>query len=276
MGATMSGRLGAVNAVDTVKMWQVSEKSTPAEYKASNTDGGTGRAEGNTDWSGSFQLYGHTPPVWPGDAFAFAGSIDGAVGCSGYAIVDSFDLVIDVEGAKIDSETINFSGNGALTKGVQVVTDVVVPNPPSGFYGGVSLADAVGGTFAPVSDVRQITLRVQAQNPAYVDSSTSGQTMRKPGNIDCTASFGVYLLDDFTNIFAVNTLKVIQIAVTASTYWEIAWVIFHEASGIEANMEAVNIVSATNNASWTGFSAGVKGYIKDPAGIYRWGAAPTP
>ena len=123
---TFSGMKGAVangtSVLSAVGEWSVSLKAENQAVVDSSTAGGTVRVGGNTDWSGRYQANG-LPAVHAGDSFAFIGSIDGAEGVSGTAIVDSVKIDWDIAGGKVVRHAVTFSANGPLAEGPAVAIE---------------------------------------------------------------------------------------------------------------------------------------------------------
>jgi hypothetical protein len=251
----ISGFGGAVNGAESVRNWSITETADTQAVVASNTKGGTTRGPGNTDWSGSYSAYGHTPDVMPGEVFTFAGNMNNGKGATGTAIVDEVSLTINIETGAIIEHSVNFSANGALTFGTVAATDASVPCPPTSIGCKVQLATPAGSpSFADLEDVRTVTLTLTRANAAYVNSETSGGTRRTKGNLDFTLAITVHT-DDANDLPDVNLVRSVRIFVNATEYWELNWVRFSEISGVEVDIEGAGIVGATLNASMQGFTS---------------------
>lgn len=250
----INGIAAAVNGANTVRKWSISTKADVQAYVASNTHGATGRLPGNEDWSGSFTGYGHTPPVMPGSALSFLGSIDGANGCSGTAIVDQVEVSIDIEGGKPVDWTCTFSGNGPLTFGAANVADATEPDPPSSIGCKVQLGTlAANAVYTELAEVRTVKLTIKSDNKAYVSSSTAGQTKRIKGNLDWSMAISVYT-DSLATLIARNTINAFRVFVDSTEYWELLWGIFGEVSGIDLDREGAGNLGAQYNVSMAGFA----------------------
>jgi len=276
--SVLSGKLGAVNAVDTVRSWRISTSAALQAFIASNTNGMSGQAEGNVDWVGQYAAYGHTPLKMPGDTFTFTGSCDGAKGCFGPAIVDSAEVVIDIETGAVIAHTVNFSGTGALTLGAAVVADSEVPAIFSSIQRKVEMSAIAGAVaYTELAHIRTVTLRFSAANTAYVDSSTSGHVSREAGNLTVGLSLSVYEASgDLANLAAVlpNTWKKVRVYVTATEYWEFNACVFENATDFVIDREAATICGFTIGARFSGiYNDGtglVIGSIVDPAESQWW------
>lgn len=262
-----SGTGGAVNGANTVRAWNITETSEIKEYRASNTVGGTGRKATIRDWSGSFTFYGATPSVMPGETFTFSGfpGSGSTNGVTGPAIVDSIEISWNQEDGSILEGTVNFSGNGAMSKATVSVTDSSVPNPPCS----TSLVLNWGGS--EFADVRSMSLTITANNKEYASSSTGGWKKRKAGSIDANGSFSFYH-DDITAIPDAGDTEILKLYTTDSAFWEIKWAQVAD-DGVEVDIEGDELNGGSVNWNLNGFEGGVAGYIKKPDTNTFWPAA---
>lgn len=259
--STRSGRLGVVDGISTVLNWKTSEKSDNQAYTASNTQGGTGRLPGNTDWNGSFDFLGHTPPVIPGNTFSFVG-YDGNQTASGTGIVDAAGITIDVEGGKIIQGSLSFSANGPLVLGAGSATDVTIPDPPSAI-GCKALWNA-----AELLDIAKMVLNLKATNPSYNSSTTGGATARRQGNFDFDGTIDLKI-NTLAGLPTKGDIQILKLYVGASTFWELKWAIIDEvATSVDVNTQAIN--AATIRFSKAGFKSGAVGYVKTPSVTTIW------
>jgi hypothetical protein len=273
----VSGIGGAVNGHSCVRNWSINYTSELAAYAASNTAGAQNNLLGNTDWSGSFGAYGHTPAVMPGEALSFTGSIDGTKGAAGTAIVDSVEITCDIEGGKPIEYTVNFSANGALTLGAAVAADSDLTTPPTSVGCKVATGTVIAvPVWSDMEDVRNWKLTISAVNSAYVSSSTSGGKRRKKGTLNLTFAIGVYSAD-FSALPAPNAIAAFRFYVAAASYWEVLWGIYADASGLQVDREGGGLVGATLNGrlrtqTLVG-STDTRGAIKKPGGTTWWPGA---
>lgn len=282
-----SGILAAINGISTARSWQVTHRSDTKPFVASNTKGGPGRLDGNKDWSGSFTAYGHTPSLVPGESFTFLGSIDGAKGVSGTALVDSITLTVDVEGGSIIGYSVAFSGDDELTLDADaVVEDTAAPDAYSSVERAVMVCvpgeeETEPTEWDAIANVRTATITLTAGNKNYVSSSTGGWNKRLPGNFDATLAIAIYEAD-MGAIIEPNTHYAVRVYVTAALYWEFRWMLFGEASNIDVNREDPGIVNYTANAAFSGWEVindevygdqWTEGEVLDPADDTVWPAA---
>lgn len=263
------------------RKWSVSTKNDLQGYSASNTAGGMGRLAGNDDFSGSYDAYGHTPAVKPGDMFTFHGSMDGVDGVSGPCIVDSVTINWDIEGGKPISHSVDFSANGALTLGAEAaVADASVPNPPTSI--GTLLKFITVETASPatvtLADLRTMALKISRANPEYRSSSTSGHTKRVAGVFDCELSCSFYIGDpDFSDIPTIGTIFQIKAYVDATTFWDIKWMRLASQDGLDVDREGGGVVGASLAFMLAGYAnvgaapgTPTAGYVKSPAVATWW------
>lgn len=265
--SVISGISGLVNGADTIRNWKVTTTAAIQKFVASNTKSMTGVLQGNKDWSGQYAAYGHSPSSMPGAALSFVGSINGSKGIAGSALVDSVEIVIDIESGAIIAHTVNFSGNGALTIGAAVATDEVLPNCFSSIGCKVQTASyAAEPSYAELTHVKTITLRFAAANPSYVDSGTGGLVKRESGNLSGSISIGLHGdTVDLTNIAAVlpNTEKFVKVFVNATDFWLLQAIRFEGLTDLVVDRETAAIIGATLNGSFSGYYAGALGAITE-------------
>ncbi|MFG0247839.1 MAG: hypothetical protein ACF8OB_03045 [Phycisphaeraceae bacterium JB051] len=266
--ATFTGMGGTVDGAHTVRTWNITETEENKPYSASNTQGGTGQLGGIKDWSGSHTAYGHTPSHMPGESFTFVG-FDGSKKYTGTAIVSQIEAQVNQESGDIIGLTVQFAGNGALTKTTGTLTDSVAPNPPSSIALKVELAEE--STFAELLDVRSWTLTIACELKEYSSSSSGGWKKRHPGNITASGSIEFYDQDTHTAPDAGDVRK-LKLYVTDTLFWLIHWGRFGEGS-YETNMEGADVVSGSANWNWSGFEGGVAGVITKPGDTAFWPAA---
>lgn len=277
--AVLTGIAGAVEKattdIDAVAEWSINHTADLQSFVASNTKQGTVVLDGNTDWTGSYRAYGHTPSIMPGDEFVFHGSIDGTNGATGSAIGDSVTITCDIEAAAPLVHTVAFSAHSsALTLGASAAADATTPAGLSSIGCDVQTGTAVGTpVYTAITDVRSWELTIQRANVSYVSSDTAAQVYRLAGNISGTISVSVYE-DDWADLPAVNAHSYIRLYVSATEYWDIGFVKWGEATDLTVDREGAGMIGATLNGQWTGYelvdAAFAEGYIKTPAVVTWW------
>jgi len=270
----ISGRAGAVNGVSTMRTWTISTSADVQAAVASNTKHGTVVIDGNTDWSGNYTAYGHTPAKLPGETFAGTFSLDETNGLAGSAIVDSVTIVVDIFAGAIIQHTVNFSGNGAVTRGAAAATDVTIPDPPTSIGCKLEIGTMVGtAVWTAVTDVRTMTLVLTSSNQAYVSSDTAGATKRLEGNLSGTFAATVYT-DDPSDLPEENDVYRVRMYVTPTLFWLLEFVEFAGQADLGADVEGATIVGANLTGQWTGYASvsavATEGSIKTPAVATVW------
>ncbi len=273
----ISGVGGAVDGIATVRKWSVNPEADIQAYVASNTKGATGQVAGNTDWSGSYDSYGHTPTRMPGEVFSFQGDVSSGLGVRGECIVDDVEISDSIEDGTIIQHVVNFSGNAPLQRGSFPASDVSLPNPPTSIATKVTIAvpngDPDTAIFAPLEDTRGWTLRLATDNQGYVSSETVGGMKRLKGNLSGEVTIPIFT-DDFSEPPPENQVRYVRLYVTPTLYWELIAVMFSGNSGPEVDIEAGAIVGVELNGAHTSHhtinSAGVEGRILKPGLSPYW------
>lgn len=279
-----TGKYGAINGMSTVRQWSISDTGETKSYVASNTRGGTGRKRGNYDWSGNANCYGGLPAVLPGETLDFEGYTapesgeeggDGAV-YSGDAICDQVVITWNWTAADLLSHTVNFSGDGALANAVTAaILDETFPDAPSiieypMFYGEI---DAASGAFVELEEVQTATLTITTANQSYVNSSTDGNTKRKPGNVDWTLAVVLHNDAGVHLPFTKGESYGFHLPVPDATQpWVLHWGILREITGITIDRESGAMISCTCNFEMNGFDDENEevGVIETPDGAQYW------
>lgn len=274
----ISGIGGAVDGIDGVRKWSINSEADLQAAIASNTKGATMQVAGNTDWSGSYDAFGHTPTRMPGEIFSFQGDMANALGVRGSCIVDDVEITDSIEDGTIIEHVVNFSGNAPLLRGAFPASDVSLPNPPTSIGTKVTLAVPISGnpnsaSWFEIADVRGWTLRLSCDNQAYVSTTTAGGNKRVKGNLSGEITIPIFTAD-FSNPPAENDVRFVRLYVNATQYWQIASVMFGGVSGPEVDIEAGSIVAVDLNAMISSHhviaSAGVEGSILKPDSSPYW------
>lgn len=271
-----SGKFGVVNGQSAVRNWQINNTSTPAKYVASNTKGAPGRNPGPKDWTGSFSAYGGEPAVLPGEKFSFVGYTAptdkalGGVGITyeGTAVVDSVVVNWNWESGENVNYVVNFSGDGALTRGTGSHTD----DSEVEVHGTTGLAVALDGDAAIC--VATATLTLNASNSAYVNSCTSGWNGRESGVLDAMLSLTIHARDleaidsgaDIGDYFA------LRLYVNDADYWLLKWMQLKDQTGLTVDIETGAVISYTAAFEFSAFEAGggTPGQLLLPSGAALW------
>lgn len=279
----ISGILGAVNGIHTVRNWKVSTNASLQGGVASNTKNMRAVVDGNKDWNGSFAAYGHTPSVMPGEAIAFVGSIDGAKGVTGNAIIDSVEVAIDIEGGAPIANAVTFSGNGAIALGVAAVAaDTTTPAifPSVGRKVEIATPASPTPSYAELANVRTVTLRFAAANTSYADSATAGLVKRFKGPLSGSISMSVHgtaVELSNLNLILPNTDKFVKIYVTATEYWLLQVIKFESISDVVVDRETGAIVGASIGGQFSGFydlsGTLTEGIVEQPGEVEWWPGA---
>ncbi len=264
--SVISGTLQKVNGQSTVARWFVNYFGEPPEFLAANTSGGVSEACGVSDWKGYYEAYGHTPGVFPGEALALIGDLGNTKGVSGTAIVDEIIITADIERSIPFKYRVNFSRNGALTRGDATATDSTTP----AIYCPTSLTVVRDGE--DVDNCRFWRLLIGARNKPYVDSSSDGGRLRIAGPIYGQWLYRCYLSDPSTLPEANDTFAG-QFEVTDSTYWSVSYCKVHEVQQLGADSEGEENVGAIVSGAFVATYGTLTGSIETPAGVEKWPAA---
>ncbi len=261
--STISGIGGNVDGHGTVRNWIVDSDVDIQTFSASNTKAGTGAVDGNTDWSGSFSQYGHLPAVFPGNSFTFQGTIEGTLGLTGTALVESVTINVDIEAGSIIETIITFAANGVLTKGAVASGDSTVPCPPSSLnaeiwtQAPVDPLPAYPGAFVKMADVRNFSLAFTTTNPTFASSDTSGGIRRAAGNLAASLSVEVYTAD-FSTLPTENLVQDIVAVVdnvpATNLFWRLRFIKWGSISNMTVDIETPGMVGATLEGIFTGFT----------------------
>lgn len=297
-----SGKHGAVKYgsgggafLTSIRNWIYNSTSTPEDYVHSGTRGAHDRAGGVWDSNGTFEQFGAIPVLFPGDSFdfyGFAGPDTGVFGTNGNTIVgpvllDSLTINWDWNPNGRLSMSSTFSANGCfdeensndivetpafcptrmcdLSIWVKRVCDEDGPGSGSG---------SGSGNVGPykLDNVLTASLNFTADNQTVVNSSTLCCTERRPGNVDATFS----LVDQDNYIqFGKDDIYIIYAYVTATLYWEIAWMQYTGTDNYNVNLETGAVISKNNNFSFKGLlccgaASPTLGYIHSPGAVVRW------
>jgi len=275
----LSGKYGAVGgSFDTIRRWTLSEVTTPAEFRTSNTLSGTGRREGVYDYNGVIEGYAGVPPYMPSEYFdleLFTAPTTGARGASGIsheatnAIVESVTINWNWGTCQLLDWSLAFAAGEplAINHTTNTTVDAVVPDPP--IICGTKVTLTTNDTVWP--NIVTASLTITANNPTYVNSSTQCTTGRRPGIIDWNAAIVEQATGPNATLSKATCLltevggdTVLRLWVDATTYWDLTWAHLMSITDLEANDDTGDIIQQTNNFAMNGFDAGVAGHIGRP------------
>jgi hypothetical protein len=261
--AILRGKHGAVDGANTVRHWMVAAEADDNDYHASNTQGGTGRADGNKDWGGWYRAYGHTPYMWPGTQYTFSGVMTTGVGATGVCLCERVRIVCPTEEGKPIWHQAWFAANGDLTLGAATATDATIPAPPT------SIGRKVSFDGTDQDDVRGWVLEFICPRVRYASSTTAGLYKGAADNIDARLTVNVYAAN-FNTLPTRNTDYTVKAYTAAGTYWDIQWMKILQLPQCDVPVEEKELVSGVIVAGMQGFNGTTAGYIKTPAVVTKW------
>jgi len=275
----VSGRFGAIAGYSSINSWQINDVEDLPKKVLSNTRGGTLRAEGVEDWSGTVNGVGGAPPAMPGAVEAFTGyrgpdsGVHNTVGQSytGNVIIDQMTLVINWATSPMISWALNFSGDGALAFAGGTTTDVTNPTVLPDKLAAVPQYDDGGVGFTDWDNVEQVTLTISSDNKVYVDASTAGWKRRVAGNIDWTLA--VVEHDVSRAKLTKHEQRSFKIFVDAVEFWLLEWGKILDFSNILTNVDTGDILGQTVNIGMDAHDGASIGQIVLPDLTVYW---PTP
>lgn len=259
-----SGIVSIVDGVCSMAGWKTIEYNRAPNFSSSDIPGGTGGAAGNNDWRGMYRQYGHTPVHFPGDSIDFAGLVDSSNGVEGTGIIDRITMVCNVEaGNELDS-IVEFSGNDntGLTAGTPAAARGATPTMYS------AIGRKVVWDSADVN-IRWWRLVLSAANRPYVDTSTLGNVMRRPGNIKGQFEYAVYE-NDRTNLPNRGAIARVDFYCESDKFWRLDWGLVTQVPDYGGDHEGALNVEAKVRGMWTAQDGTSKGSITNPAGTIKW------
>lgn len=274
--ALLSGILCAVDGEGRAAEWEINKFKRPRPTSDSASGGAMSRACAVNDWRGWYRGYGYTPTVFPvkfpGDEISFVGQVKAAKSVDGTGIIDRITLDWNIERDEKIAYRVDFSRKSTdlNTEATSTATDPLIASPEANVCS-QDMYVALDGVAHP--RIRRMRLIISSANLAGVDSSTSGGVERIAGNIDAQCVFQFYQTDAVFTLEALNTPKVFRWYVTATTYWELKWMILEELQ-YGANREGRTPVGGTYEGAFTATwgTSGI-GYITNPAGVDKWGTS---
>jgi len=248
--STIAGIGGNLNGVSQFQQFSATSTANLQEFvHAGSGIGGRQRRPGIKDWNASYNSYGHTPDYWPGDPITFTGSIDGAVGIAGPALVITQAITWTPEGNLPITHVGNVSATGLLVRGAAVVAEPAPSEPAMSDQVCVQLAtDFATPVYVKEEDCRTITLTLSVQPNEYSSCSTGGTMGRVNSLWDVALTYDVYtddfaLLPDEGEPYAVEIETVLG---SANTY-NLDWMRVSELSNLLTNRQTGELVGATVN-----------------------------
>jgi len=269
----ISGQDMAISAGGTVestgRAFRLFVTNEEAGFVASNTLGAEGHVAGNSDWTGIYMGYGHTPNVFPGDDFAFVGSLDGAAGISGTsAICERLTIRCPVEAGKPIEYEVRFGANSDL-----VLSGAAADATPVEAVSSRSLDvefDAVA-----LDHVRYWELEWYLKRPRrYFSSTTDGKARRTTSPLAGRWAVGFYTDDISAQQALIDTFTVGKFNVEAAKYWQMTYCVPKGIRELKADYEGEEPVSAElfGVLSATDGATVAAAMAIDPEGATRWPA----
>ena len=273
MGNVIRGKDMAITGESTTDYFEIHTERTLADMVAGNTDGGVMREDGNDRWWGFYRLYGHSPARFPNNSFTFVCAPENAgnIAVSGTAKCSAIRIAIDIRNGEYIDSVVSFLCHGALSTSVAAPTDVSQPLPLSvkGLY------PEFGATSYQNYHIDYMQLDIQAAGMDqywYADSTSNGQVMHEDGDIDAKAEFRM-LTDSSADFPTIGSRQIYKMRVTATTYWELAWMRVRGVLPWRTDRRRKELVGAAIQLEFSGWSGTMQGYIKNPATTLKWGSA---
>lgn len=265
---SITGKNVAVNGVANGGAIRLVRTVDSSEIVTSAFDGGAERNEGNVDFEGLFNAWGHTPTVFPNDTFTLAFTLDGGTTSSGLTAASTRCTGIDIVVPVYDKSKRNgvyysvfFGCNGTdfSTGGATPAVSVAIPNVKG-------LACSFGGVDQTCVKNMKLSIRAINADP-NVSSCTDGVYERPEGVIDWEFTY-VKEITSMSLTPAMNEVGIVVMDVTDALNWTLSYGrvmdkqnIFDPESGAVI-AEEITIRMCTDS--------GTVGSIVDPAGITQW------
>jgi len=289
--AALSGKFGIINGASGVRNWRLSVESNPPMYRASNTKIGTGRLNGQVNWNGSFEHYGLSPLVLPGQEFSFAGytapsnDTKGGTGSlySGIARVSEVSLNWNWRDNEPPSTSVAFQAAGILAENLTGAdpTDVSIPEPSSICGLKIQYNHASVGPSAVYTwpNIARATLRFSADNPIFSNSSTISGGFCYVDSVQGPLDFDLTIVEDNQSMHDVrgagtafnpgDDLRLL-LYVDAATFWLLEWAKIDSFSDLTVEIDTGRVIEQTVNLKMNGFYNGVEGQIVHPNTSILW------
>lgn len=271
-----SGKFCVIDGVSTTREWSISDDQALQEFVASNTLFGTGNVPGVNEWSGSYNVYGHSPPALPGDLFSFLGytapdndSTGPGLRYSGFAMAESLQVNWNWQGGEIINAQVSFKGHLALTASAagSEIQDLEVPVIPPVACSKITYSTD-GVTFTEWTNLVSAQLTLTNKVQEYVNSSTAIDCVlwkgQKSGPVTWSAS--VTEQDNSRSKLPKGAVRVFRFYVTATEYFELKWGRVQNFTGITFNRETGAIIQQTVNLMMHGIDPTETTYDPDAIG----------
>lgn len=271
------GKFMRINGIDTARLWTIVEQATQPKAVASNTLLGTARKRGVHSWNGTYQAFGAKPLVMPGSTFHFIGygspdnNVSGGTGLryDGNAMCQRVVINWDWKTGAIIGHTVTFAGDLELDKATgSDPGDSVTPNLPE-TTGTKILWGA--NTTTPATELPAVVsaqLTISALTESYVNSSTyiNGRawTGQVSGPIDWSLQIQQEDTERLTGIFDIDDVIGLRIFTDSTLYWELAYGIVRDFSGITVNRETGAIIRRTINVDMNAYYGSNAGHVLYP------------
>ena len=267
----INGVGAAINGVGCAQQWEIRSTVDLESIVCTASDGAGIVTVGNSDWTGTYAAFGHTPAVKPGDSFSFEGALSNGSAAYGTSMVKRVQIFWPVEAGQSIYHQVLFEGNGALAfKTNSTVADSSTPLPVTAKGCGLT----IGATSLPV---RQMILDIWKTNEFYNDTDTAGVTARLAGNLFAKFQADCYF-DDWTDLPTQGSFSALQFGVGGGAYWALTYGVFGpivSAVQVHSGDNRSRLVMARVGGDWSSVktSDGTTGAITTPGGTSYWPTA---
>lgn len=270
------GKVMAVTGESSLFQAHVDHWKDLADYVAGNTDGATGRPDGNSNWAGHYHVYCkdatglRQPARFPNDSAAIVVSFEPegeGTAYSGTARFHRLQIDAPIEQGGNIIHRVDFMANSALSSVAAPITDATVPLPMNAKFAFIKL----GGVAQ--SNVAYARAIFQALCVPYCNTSTAGQWKADEGDLDVTVQWLIQSGNpsDFPPL---GSLQVLQFGVTASQYWEMQWMRIEGVRPLfKDRREPRKLTGASVIAKMECSNGTSLGHILAPDATYKWGSA---
>lgn len=219
------------------------------ELVHAGTKGGRQRISGIKDWNGSYSEYGFVPSFFPGDEVTYYGSIDGASGYTGDALITQVVITIPV-GTK-GAPTIEGTFRGIAELSLADTTAIALPtvaNTPDVNSEGicVQLQAITGGAFVNQDGTNEITITLSIEDQEFHHCGSSGIMDAIEGLWDAQISYKRYV-DDLTDLPTVGTAYNVRVPIDSAgaSYYGFSYMRVGDITDITLNRESGDFLNVT-------------------------------